>query len=149
MGFVVLPALVSDIEKVYDIYFAAFGNDLLGSLMLKILFPGGITKEFRDVHTRETLRFWQTCPFQYTMKCVDTDTGEIVGMALGDILFHERTAEERQRPAIGWLQGEAQERAEKVVGRLWEAHEKVLGGRRHICEQTPVAQSALSLGPTC
>ena len=96
MGFVVLPALIPDIERIYDIYFAAFQNDEMGSLMNKILFPGGVTEEFRKAHTASTLQWWHGCDYQYTVKCVDTDTGEIVGMGLGDFFVKERSEEERR-----------------------------------------------------
>ncbi|KAI1124877.1 putative GNAT family acetyltransferase [Nemania abortiva] len=132
MGLVVLPALIPDIRRVYEIYFSAFDNDYMGSIMLKILFPAPITDEFKAAHATGTLQWWHTCDYQYTMKCVDTDTGEIVGMGLGDILVKPRTPEERQNHGAPWLEGEQRERAEKVLNPLWEMREKFFGGQPHI-----------------
>ncbi|KAI1916586.1 hypothetical protein LOZ65_005220 [Ophidiomyces ophidiicola] len=132
MSFVLLPALIPDIPKVYDAYFAAFKGDPMGEIMLNILFPGGITEEFRKAHTAGTLSYWHTSGVQYTVKCVDTDSGEIVGMALADVYLHERSESERQKPVVSWLQGEEKERAEKVLHPLWEIREKLWGARRHI-----------------
>ncbi|KAI1959268.1 hypothetical protein LOZ58_004539 [Ophidiomyces ophidiicola] len=132
MSFVLLPALIPDIPKVYDAYFAAFKGDPMGEIMLNILFPGGITEEFRKAHTAGTLSYWHTSGVQYTVKCVDTDSGEIVGMALADVYLHERSESERQKPVVSWLQGEEKERAEKVLYPLWEIREKLWGARRHI-----------------
>nr|KMM69654.1 hypothetical protein CPAG_05968 [Coccidioides posadasii RMSCC 3488] len=132
MGFAVLPALIPDIPKVYDVYFAAFKADPMGEIMLDILFPGGITEEFRKAHSEGTLGFWHTSQSQYTWKCVDTNTDDIVGMGLADVYLKERTEEERKNPGISWLEGEAKERAENIINPLWEMKEKLWGGRRYI-----------------
>ena len=134
MGLVVLPALIPDIERVYDIYFNAFLNDEMGRLMVNLLFPDGIEGEFRKQHTAATLAYWHTAQQQYTMKCVDTETGEIVGMALGDGFFRERTEEELQYPGVPWLQGEARDKADAVLKPLHDAKNKIWGNKRLICE---------------
>lgn len=133
MVYAILPALIPDIEKVYDVYFAAFKNDKMGRFMVDLLFPGGTdSEEFRKAHTAGTLAWWNTCGVQYTYKCVDTETGEIVGMALGDILLQGRTEEERKFQSVGWLEGEQQAKADQVLRPLHEAREKLFGGRPHI-----------------
>ncbi|TDZ25525.1 putative acyltransferase SID5 [Colletotrichum orbiculare MAFF 240422] len=133
MGYAILPALIPDIEKVYDSYFNAFKGDEMGDIMVKILFPGGTgTEEFRKAHTAGTLAWWHQSDCQYTYKCVDTDTGEIVGMALGDIHLRERGREERKNHGVGWLEGRDRERAEAVLSPLHDVREKLFGGRRYI-----------------
>ncbi|OHW96041.1 putative acetyltransferase [Colletotrichum incanum] len=133
MGYAILPALIPDIEKVYDSYFKAFNGDAMGDIMVKILFPNGVdSEEFRKAHTAGTLSWWHHSECQYTYKCVNTDTGEIVGMALGDIYLKERSEEERKNHGVGWLEGAARERAEAVLNPLHEAREKLFGGRRYI-----------------
>lgn len=134
MPLVVLPALIPDIERVYDIYFAAFKNERMAQLMLEILFPKGVDAEFRKAHTANTLAFWHISTYQYTFKCVDTANGNIVGMGLGDIHIKSRTPEERQNFGVPWLEGAERERAEKVLNPLWEVKEKIWGGRPHICK---------------
>jgi hypothetical protein len=134
MGFAVLPALIPDIPKVYDVYFSAFQNDEDGRRLNEILFPGGITKEFREAHTAGTLEWWNNCPYQYTVKCVDTDTNEIVGMALADIYLRERPEEERKNPGAVWLEGKERERADHILDPLEEVREKVWGPRKYICK---------------
>jgi hypothetical protein len=135
MGLVVLPALVPDIPKVYDTYFAAFK----GELILDVLFPGGITDDFRECHSAVTLSYWHKSELQHTLKCVDTDTGEIVGMALWDVYLQERSEEERKEPAIVWLEGQERERAEKLLSPLWETKEKLWGGRKHVCKRRRIS----------
>lgn len=135
MTYAILPALVPDIEKVYDVYFAAFKGEKMGNMMLDLLFPRGTdSEEFRKKHTADTLAWWNSCGVQYTYKCVDTTTGEIVGMALGDILFHERTEEERRFYSIPWLEGEQRQRADAVIKPLHEARDKLFGPHPHICK---------------
>lgn len=138
MVYAILPALIPDIEKVYDVYFAAFKGDSMGRIMVDLLFPAGSdSDEFRKSHTTGTLAWWHTCGVQYTYKCVDTETGEIIGMALGDILLQGRTDEERKYQSVGWLEGEQRERADAVLKPLHEAREKLFGGRPHICKHYP------------
>lgn len=134
MHIAVLPAVIPDIKRIYEIFFKAFQNDQMGSIMLGILFPGGITDEFRETHAQETAKSWHLSQDQYTMKAVDMRTGNIVGMGLLDIYLHERSEEERRYLGIPWLEGEALKRADAVIGALWEAHERILGGKKHICE---------------
>ncbi|KAL2131960.1 hypothetical protein VTI74DRAFT_4415 [Chaetomium olivicolor] len=133
MVHVVLPALIPDIRKVYNAYFASFGNERMGSIMLDILFPGGIdSEEFRAAHAAGTLDWWHKSDTQYTYKVVDMDTGEISGMGLVDIYIKPRTEEERKNGGVPWLTGEQRERAEKVLNPLWEVREKLFGGQPYI-----------------
>lgn len=134
MGVILLPALISDIEKVYDVYFAAFNNEPMGEIMLSILFPGGITPEFRKEHTEATRDWWHKSTSQYTVKVVDVDSGEIIGMLLVDAFLQERSVEERQWTGIPWLEGAQKERAEAITRPLWEMREKLFGGRKYICK---------------
>ena len=136
MVYVVLPALIPDIREIYDVYFAAFRNDLMGRLMLNVLFPGISVEaeEFRKSHTEGAVAYLHKSTVQYSFKCVDTATGTIVGVALGDIYFKERTEEERKFEGVLWLHGKERERAEKVVRPLWEARERLFGGHPHICK---------------
>ncbi|KAL0940676.1 GNAT family protein [Colletotrichum truncatum] len=128
MGLTVLPALIPDIPKVYDAYFAAFK----GSAILDLLFPSGIDDGFREGHTKHTLSYWHTSGTQYTVKCVDAETGEVVGMALWDVFLKERTPEEYKNPGVTWLEGEQRERAEELINPICDAKAKIWGGRRHV-----------------
>ncbi|KAI1844477.1 hypothetical protein JX265_010028 [Neoarthrinium moseri] len=131
---VVLPALIPDIKSVYDVYFASFLNEKMARIMVDIIFPGGImdAEDFRKNHTAGTLAYWHSADSQYTFKCVDNHSGDVMGMALGDIILRERTPEERQFTGIPWLEGKDRERAEKVIGPLAEMRERLFGGARHI-----------------
>ncbi|KAK3298101.1 putative GNAT family acetyltransferase [Chaetomium fimeti] len=129
----VLPALIPDIRKIYEAYFASFDNEQMGNIMLGILFPGGVdSEEFRAAHAAGTLDWWHKSDTQYTYKCVDMDTAEIVGMGLIDVYIKPRTEEERKNGGVPWLAGEQRERAEKVLNPLWEVREKLFGGRPYI-----------------
>lgn len=131
MGFVVLPASIPDIRKVYDVYFAAFD----GELVTQILFPWDIhNEEFRSGHTTHTLEYWHKDNLQYTYKCVDTDTDEIVGMSLWDFHWEERSQEQRKLPAVDWLEGEQKKRAEEFIRAFWQRKEELIGGRQHVCK---------------
>jgi hypothetical protein len=94
---VVLPALIPDIKKVYDVYFASFMNEQMARLMVDIVFPNNMmeAEDFRTNHTAGTLAYWHTTDSQYTFKCVDNSTGDVMGMALGDIILSEQSAEGR------------------------------------------------------
>ncbi|CAJ2511963.1 Uu.00g075880.m01.CDS01 [Anthostomella pinea] len=126
MPFAVLPAQICDVEPVYDVYFAAFKNEPI----IEFLFPGGGD---RKAHTAGTVQWWNHDRNGYTVKCVDTDTGKIVGMASWDIFW--RPGEEGAWPkpdGAVWLEGEQRTKAEGVLVPLWEMHEKLFGKNRHV-----------------
>lgn len=130
MGFLVLPASIPDIRQCYDTYFAAFAD----SVILKILFPWDVTtEEFRAGHTAHTLDYWHKDTTQYTCKCIDTDTGEIVGMGLWDVHWKDREGGP-VKTAVDWLQGAQKERAEALIIPMNEKKESVLGPVKHVCK---------------
>lgn len=130
MSFIVLPASIPDIREVYDVYFESFKDELI----TKILFPTGVeSKAFRDAHTSHTLSFWHNNTRQYTLKCVETNTSRIVGMALWDVFWTEMTEEERSIPKVDWLEGKAKDRAEAFIRPFWQKRQEVMDGRRHVC----------------
>lgn len=131
MGFIVLPASIPDIRKVYDVYFAAFD----GELVTQVLFPWDLhDEEFRKGHATHTLDYWHKDNLQYTYKCIDTDTDEIVGMSLWDFHWKERTEEQRKLPTVDWLAGEQKERAKQFIEAFWQRKEELVGGRKHVCK---------------
>ncbi|KAL3418383.1 Puromycin N-acetyltransferase 1 [Phlyctema vagabunda] len=126
MPLVVLPATIPDIRAIYDVYFAAFK----GHLILDVLFPSGVTPEFREAHTAHTLEWWKQTTLQHTFKCVDTETSEIVGMATWEVFWKERSKEEWKAPCgVEWLEGKERERAEEILRPLWLAKERLWEGR--------------------
>ncbi|KAJ4328318.1 hypothetical protein N0V84_001189 [Fusarium piperis] len=130
MVLAVCPALIPDIPELYEIYFKAFENDDMGRRMVEILFPQGITPEFKKAHAAGTLAYWHTSNTQFTFKCIDTETGEILGMGLADLVLNP--PEKRENPGVQWLEGKERERAEKILDPLWEARDELVGGQNHI-----------------
>ncbi|KAF1831743.1 hypothetical protein BDW02DRAFT_571719 [Decorospora gaudefroyi] len=132
MGFVILPALVPDISSVYDVYFAAFKDNPV----TRALFPSATEtdlldakSEFRTGHTAHVSEYWKTSSTQYTLKCVDTGTGQIVGMALWDVYI---TPSDWKKGEISWLQGDERERAEALVNPLWDARERMWSNEKYL-----------------
>ena len=70
---------------------------------------------------------------QHMFKCVDTDTGEIVGMAIWDVWWRGRNGGERKEIEIPWLEGKERERAEGFLSGFWRKREENVGGKRHVC----------------
>jgi GNAT superfamily N-acetyltransferase len=137
--FAILPSLLLDIQATFGTYFDAFEAYPHGRVLLSLLFPDSDTStpSFREAHADGTLEFWRspTSATQYTFKCVDLSSGAIVGMAICEVFLWERTMEERKNPGVEWIEpGPARERAERVLGRLWEAREKQWGGQKYICK---------------
>ena len=131
MGLAVVPALIPDIPRIYDIYFEAFKHDEMGQLIVDILFPQGVDEEFKKAHAAATLAYWNTSDSQFTFKCIDLDNGEIVGMGLADLVV--KPLEKRENPGVQWLEGEERARAERILNPLWEARDDLVGGTPHIC----------------
>jgi len=86
-------------------------------------------KKSRTTHTANTLKFLHTATTRYTVKCVDTETGKVVGMALWDIYL---TPSEWKKGGISWLQGKEKERAEPLVNPLWDARELLWNNERYV-----------------
>ncbi len=81
------------------------------------------------MHTEHTLQYWQNNLTQHTLKCVDSETGKIAGMALWDVYI---TPSDWKKGEIGWLQGKERERAEALIGPLWGAREKMWSKERYL-----------------
>ncbi|KAI1375064.1 acyl-CoA N-acyltransferase [Hypoxylon crocopeplum] len=127
MPLVVLPARIVDIEPVYDVYFAAFKDEPI----IEFLYPRGVD---RKAHTEGTKQWWSHDKIGYTVKCLDTDTDNIVGMASWEILCQSGKENGWERPAgIPWLEGKEKERCEGVLNSMWDIREKLFGKRhRHV-----------------
>jgi ribosomal protein S18 acetylase RimI-like enzyme len=83
----------------------------------------------RKGHTAHTQHYGTTDPTQYTLKCVDCETGQVVGMALWDIYLTPSTW---RRPEISWLSGEERNRAESLISPLWDAREQLWLDKRYL-----------------
>ncbi|KAL7626862.1 hypothetical protein AAE478_003636 [Parahypoxylon ruwenzoriense] len=134
MPLVVLPARIVDVEPVYDVYFAAFKDEPI----LQFLYPRGVD---RKAHTEGMIQWWNHDKTSYTMKCLDSDTGKIVGMATWD-LFHQPGKENGwERPAgIPWLEGKEKERAEAILNAMWDIRDQLFGTRRKYISVHPEYQ---------
>lgn len=145
MTFAILPALLPNVESIYDVYFSAFSADQMGRVMLDVLFPGGFEgADFRVAHAVATREYWKGADQQYTWKVVDTETGDVAGMILGDVYMKPRSVEERRNFGVPWLEGEHRRRAEAVLDPLWEARERIFGGRPYICRSHPSPRASLT-----
>ncbi|KAI0203192.1 acyl-CoA N-acyltransferase [Astrocystis sublimbata] len=126
MPLVVLPAQICDIEAVYDVYFKAFEHQPV----LRFLFPRGVD---RKAHTEQVTHMWSADPNGYPIKCVDTDTGAIVGMACWDIFWKPGDVNAWQHPGGAvWLDGEDRETADKILVPIWDVHKELFGYHKHI-----------------
>lgn len=123
MPLVVLPARVPDVESVYDMYFEAFKDEPI----TEFLYPRGVD---RKAHTEGTKQWWSHDTIGYTIKCLDTDTGSIVGMATWDLFLWNGKNNGWERPeGIPWLEGKERERCDGVFNNMWDMREKLFGNR--------------------
>ncbi|KAI2639694.1 acyl-CoA N-acyltransferase [Hypomontagnella submonticulosa] len=121
MPLAVLPAQVADIEKVYDVYFAAFKDEPI----IEFLYPRGVD---RKAHTEGMKQWWSHDRIGYTVKCLDTSTGEIVGMATWDIFWQPGKENGWERPpGVPWLEGKEKDRCEGILNSMWDMREKLFG----------------------
>lgn len=128
MPLVVLPAQVPDIKAINDIYFTAFED----VPVMRFLFPSGVNRDEYDMATQHT---WEHDPSTYPIKCVDTSTGEIIGMATWQLFWKHGEEHSWKKPSgVDWLQGEERETSEKVLMPIFEMRDQLFGRRRHVCE---------------
>ena len=126
MTLVVLPALDAELEPLYDVWLAAFKDQPAVS----ILFPEGADRKAQVELVRQS---WGDTG--YPIKCVDTETGEIVGMATWEIFWRSSDDSGWKNPGcIPWLTAEDWNKAKEVVLPMWDVREKLFGKRRHVCE---------------
>ncbi|KAF9871432.1 GNAT family [Colletotrichum karsti] len=126
MPLAVLPALVEDIPRVYDVQFAAFRDEPI----MRFLYPNGVD---RELHTKGTVEWWNHDRIGHTVKCVETDTGEIVGMATWEIYWRPGEENAYQKPdGIPWLTGDDKVRCERILVPMWDMRVKLFGKRRYI-----------------
>ncbi|KAI1103791.1 acyl-CoA N-acyltransferase [Jackrogersella minutella] len=124
MPLAVLPAQVADIEPIYDVYFSAFK----GEPIIDYLYPGGVD---RPAHTEGTRQWWAHDTTGYTIKCVDSSSGKIVGMAVWDIFWKPGKENGWELPTgIPWLQGEEKKLCEAVLGPMWNLRDEIFGNRQ-------------------
>ncbi|KAL1953300.1 hypothetical protein VTO42DRAFT_3030 [Malbranchea cinnamomea] len=145
MTLAVLPATIPDIHDVYAVYFAAFASQLVTD----VLFPDALvpgpdgacpSAQFLAAHAAATLQWWHhpASRMQHVLKCVDTVSGDIVGMAVWEVWWRGRREErgERTKPVVPWLAGHRRDRAERFLEGFWRARERWIAGRRHVYLQT-------------
>ncbi|KAI6091116.1 acyl-CoA N-acyltransferase [Hypoxylon rubiginosum] len=121
MPLIVLPAQVADIEPIYDVYFAAFQNEPI----IDLLYPGGVD---RKAHIEGTKLWWAHNTALYTIKCIDTDIGEVVGMATYDVFWRPGKDNGWEKPAgIPWLEGKEKEKCEAVLRPMWDMRDELFG----------------------
>ncbi|KAI4860778.1 acyl-CoA N-acyltransferase [Hypoxylon rubiginosum] len=124
MPLAVLPAQVADIEPVYDVYFAAFQDEPI----IDFLYPGGVD---RQAHTEGVKQWWAHDTALYTVKCLDTDIGKVVGMATWDVFWRPGKDNGWEKPAgIPWLEGKEKERCEAVLRPMWDIRDELFGKQR-------------------
>ncbi|RYP65019.1 hypothetical protein DL771_008516 [Monosporascus sp. 5C6A] len=126
MPLIVLPALEAELEPFYNVWFAAFK----GQAVVSVLFPGGADRKVQIQYIKQG---WGQVG--HPIKCVDTDTGEIVGIAIWEILWRPGEENGWEKPdRIPWLSGEDWDKAKGVILPMWDMREKLFGKRRHVCE---------------
>ena len=124
MNHQVIPALEADIDRLTDIQFAAFGDDPTH----QILYPGDRSSSAVRANASErTLKSWRQTPEMYTMKCVESSTGEITGFAKW-IFYKTPRSEEKWnvKPTAPWAEENHRVVAEQLLattaeirGRIW------------------------------
>lgn len=126
MPLTVLPALIPDIDRVYDCYFEAFKDEKI----IDFLFPGGVN---REAHRDGTIQWLHHDRNGYTIKCVDSESGQIVGMSSWEVYWRPGEEHAWKKPAgAEWLTGKDRERADSVLVPLFNMREQLFGGRRHV-----------------
>ncbi|KAK9783636.1 putative N-acetyltransferase domain-containing protein [Seiridium cardinale] len=126
MPLAVLPALETDMVEVSDVFFEGFKDEPL----MKFLYPHGVD---RPAHVKATLEEWKHNTTTYTVKCVDSESGKILGMATWEIFWKPDKQARWERPTdIPWLQGKDKTRCLGVCEPMWDMRERLFGNAKHI-----------------
>ncbi|KAI0007006.1 acyl-CoA N-acyltransferase [Xylariaceae sp. FL0662B] len=125
MPLVVLPAHLRDFTSMYWIYL--YGTKCL--IRTDPLYRDGVN---RTTNETVVMTSWSGKPEGCTVKCVDTNIGEIVGMASWDLYWQPGEQTRWQKPQRVAQPGTIEKWAESAVIKLWNRREKLCGKRRHI-----------------
>ncbi|KAI0011818.1 acyl-CoA N-acyltransferase [Xylariaceae sp. FL0662B] len=136
MPLAVLPALIAEIEPLYDVHFEAFKDDPI----LKFIYPRGVD---RKAHTEGTIQWWTHDKIGHTVKCVDSDTGDIVGMATWEIYWRPGDTGWERPAGIPWLEGKEKETCDAILGPMWDLRDQLFGKHRRY-----IYLAAIAVHPT-
>jgi len=126
----VVAAEEQDIDRLMEVQFSAFENDPIHEL----LYPGDhFSPAVRKTAGERTLKTCRENPDTHFVKCVQRDTGLILGFAKWEFHLTERPYEEySKRPVADWTTGRRKEITEIFLNANAAMREKVWGGKPHI-----------------
>lgn len=131
----VVPAHEHDIDQLMEVQFSAFENDPIHGF----LYPGDhFSPTVRKDAGVRTIKAWREDPNIHFMKCVDQNTGRILGFAKWNFYLTERDYEEySKRPVVDWTTGRQKEIMENFFNANAAMRVKVWGGKPHIGKRSP------------
>ncbi len=132
MALEVAVALPSDMPRLMDVQFSAFGDK---DPYHQALYPGGDSASLRASAAKRTLEEAAADPSFYIVKCTDRATGTIWGFATWHVYERDRPVSEWQkRPVVDWCEGREKEVAEAFLGATADMRIKTWEGRPHVCK---------------
>ncbi|KAK2737890.1 hypothetical protein FQN57_007341 [Myotisia sp. PD_48] len=129
MGLKLSPVVESDIGEMMEVFFRAFDGDP----MLDVLFPGGNTPAVRDAGGKRCWKDWNSDPATSVTKCVDTETGAILGWAQWNVYTQERPEEQwKAKVEVTWNEGRGKEICTTILDAMGSMRQKVWQGKPFI-----------------
>jgi hypothetical protein len=131
MALEVSPAVPSDMPRLMDVQFSAFGDKDPYHVAV-------YSKDSPSTRASAASRTLKEAADDLTLqilKCSDPTTGTIWGFAKWNVYDRERPESEWQkREAVDWCEGREKEVAEAFLGATGDMRRKIWGGRPHVCE---------------
>ena len=119
-------------NRLMEIQFSAFEGDPYHHA----LYPGDeYSPAVRAEAGERTITEWRDDPFIHFIKCVDRQSGVILGYARWSLFDKERSREQwANRPPIDWCTGRQKKIAESFLYASLAMREKTWEGRPHCCK---------------
>ena len=125
------PVLPSDAEAWVHLQFDAFADDPVSALM----YPVPASSSLLDWSVDQFRRGWGQNPLERLLKVVDTDTGNMVAVALW-VFFPQRSEDEwkKPRPKMEYHEEYIKEAWDRLMVDSWDTRNEIMGGQPYVCK---------------
>ena len=131
MPLIVQDCVEEDAERIAEITYAAFADDVWGQIM----FPKHPPPDVDTPTKRRYRRLITSEPHVIITKAVDTETNEMIGLARWELNVKEKSEDDwDSKSTREWDEGTNVEAANHLLASVVEKDRKFMGDKPHLCK---------------
>ena len=131
MPFILQECVVEDVDRLLEISYAAFQEDVWG----RIMFPNPAPPDGDTPTKRRYRKLITSEPKVIIMKAVDIDTNEMVAVARWEMNYDLKSeAEWNNKAKREWDEGTNVAAADALIAAVVEKDREFMGDKPHVCE---------------